>query len=411
MPQIAIIGAGLAGLRCAQILNGAGYEVTLFEGRDRPGGRVATTMVDGFRLDRGFQVLLTAYPEAEAAYDYEALRLRDFDAGALIWTGHGFEKVMDPLRHPRALWSTLTSPVASFPDKLRTAWLRIGVTWPTLEEVMERKEVTTLQALTGRWGFSDTMITRFFRPFLSGITLDPALSASSRQFEFTFRMFALGRAAVPADGMQQLAHELVRGLPDDAIRYGTEARRLDGTVIHLAHESTTAFDAVVVATPQPLAYQLLGIDREVHHRSVHCHYFAAPRPPYSEPLLALNGTGVGPVNNLAVMTNVAPSYGDGRRALVSASVLENHADATPDDVRFHLREWFGDQVGSWEHLETVDVRYALPDQAPPFVRPEASPRHDQGQYLCGDYLGTASLNGALGSGRRAAEAIMQDLPL
>ena len=40
-PHVCVIGAGIAGLRCAEILSRRGMQVTILEGRDRIGGRVS----------------------------------------------------------------------------------------------------------------------------------------------------------------------------------------------------------------------------------------------------------------------------------------------------------------------------------------------------------------------------------
>ncbi|MEM9667041.1 MAG: FAD-dependent oxidoreductase, partial [Bacteroidota bacterium] len=184
MTDVLIIGGGLAGLSCARVLQHQGVSYTLMEASDALGGRVRTDEVDGFLLDRGFQVLLTAYPETERQLDYQRLGLRSFYDGALVFTGRGFQRVADPRRQPSAAWSTLRASVGSVADKLRILRLRQAVTRPPLQTLFERPETSTLDALRTRYGFSDTMIERFFRPFFGGIFLDQSLAASSRMFEF-----------------------------------------------------------------------------------------------------------------------------------------------------------------------------------------------------------------------------------
>src|SRR6056297_3940403 len=95
-----IIGGGLAGLSCATRLAGRGQEFSVVEATDRVGGRVRTDQVDGFHLDHGFQVLLTAYPACRELLDYDALRLQAFEPGALIRHRGGFTKFVDPWRRP-----------------------------------------------------------------------------------------------------------------------------------------------------------------------------------------------------------------------------------------------------------------------------------------------------------------------
>ena len=86
MTDVAIVGAGLAGLTCAQDLTRAGLQCTVVEATDGVGGRVRTDAVDGFLLDRGFQILLSAYPQVKQRLDTAALDIGDFEPGALVRT-------------------------------------------------------------------------------------------------------------------------------------------------------------------------------------------------------------------------------------------------------------------------------------------------------------------------------------
>ena len=95
---VAIVGAGLAGLACATTLHAAGIPVQIFEASNGVGGRVRSDVVDGFTLDRGFQVALTAYPEMHRQLDMAALDLRAFDPGALVWREGKGSEVSDPFR-------------------------------------------------------------------------------------------------------------------------------------------------------------------------------------------------------------------------------------------------------------------------------------------------------------------------
>lgn len=412
MPDVLIVGAGLAGLTCARLLHERGVEVLLLERSDRVGGRVATDEVGGFRLDRGFQVFLTAYPEAEALLDYDALDLRPFYSGALVRTERGFHRLADPMRQPLGGLGTLAAPVGSLADLLRILKLRTGVRAGSPEQLFERPEMTTSEALRRRWGFSEAMVEHFFRPFVAGFSLDPDLRVSSRFFEFTFRMFAEGNAALPAKGMAEIPRQLAAALPASAIRLETPVASVAPGRVRLEDGGEYTAGAVVVAVEGPAAAGLLREVKDPGSRAVTNLYYAADAAPIEEAILVLNGARSGPINNLAVLTNVAPTYAPSGMALVSVSVLGSHWGSDEEverAVRSQLGTWFGKGAERWEHLRSYRIRHALPDQSPPFFsRPPRPARLEAGLFVCGDYRQAGSINGALASGRRAAEAVWEE---
>ena len=170
MTEVVVIGAGLAGLSCTLSLEASGIPVSLLEASDAPGGRVRTDMVEGFLLDRGFQVLPTAYPEAKRLLDYPALQLKNFRPGALVWHGGRFHRFADPFRNFTGAARFLLDPIVPLTDKLRVATLRAHVLRGNCEELFARPERTTrdyLQAVP----FSADIIGRFFEPFFGGVFL------------------------------------------------------------------------------------------------------------------------------------------------------------------------------------------------------------------------------------------------
>ena len=392
-------------------LTTAGLTCRLLESSDRVGGRVATDEIDGFLLDRGFQVFLLAYPEAQAALDYQQLELRRFEPGALVRFQGKFHRLSDPWRRPRHLLATALSPVATLGDKLRIASFRRHATQGSLEELYARPEQRTIDLLREH-GFSGVIIERFFRPFLGGVFLDRELATSSRLCDFVFRMFSLGDAAIPAAGMQQIPRQLAQRLPPGTVELNCPVEAIDDRALVLADGQRLSARAIVMAVEAPAAQVLLGdAVTNTACRSVCCHYFAADRAPLAEPILVLNGDGTGPINNLCVPSQVAPGYAPEERSLVSVTTLDDRlaGDELLLQVRQQLSSWFGSVVDSWQHLMTYDISYALPMQEPPALDPVAKPvMVRDGVFVCGDYLDTASINGAMAAGRRAAQAVLDD---
>ncbi len=413
--DVIVVGGGLAGLACALRLQQEGIEVLVLEGSDRIGGRVRTESVNGFALDRGFQVYLTAYPEGRRVLDLDALRLKPFYPGALVRRGGRFHKVADPWRRPFDALASLASPVGTLGDKLRVRALRRRARGGTIEERMSAPQATALEALRGD-GFSEPMIDAFFRPFLGGVFLERELATSSRMLEFVFRMFAEGDAALPAGGMQAIPEQLALRLPAGAVRTGTVVLAVDREGVTLTGGRRLPSRAVVIATEGPEAARLAGGvlgSAFAPPRGVTCLYFAAPKPPVDEPILVLDGEGRGPVNNLCVPSAVQPTYAPAGASLVSASVLGVPAlgDAALEAaVLEQLMGWFGDLVRRWEHLRTFRIPYALPAATPAELDPPSRPvRLREGLYLAGDHREGPSIQGALVAGRRAAEALIEDL--
>ena len=404
-----IVGGGLAGLACGDLLVQAGQRVLVLEREASPGGRVRTDRTGGFLLDRGFQVLLTAYPEARRRLDYAALRLRSFYHGALVWTGRGLHRVADPLRHPRDAAASLAGPVGTTLDKLRILGLRRRAGAGSVADLFRRPDTTTITALRSL-GFSNALIDLFLRPFLGGIFLERELATSSRMLDFVVRMMAEGDVSLPAAGMGAISDQLAARLPPGALRPGAAVARVDPDSVTLETGERIGARAVVVATEGDVAARLTGRIAAPPARAATTVYYAADRSPVGGPYLILNGVGVGPVNSLCVPSDVAPTYAPHGQALVSASLIGLPAadDAALDaDIRSQLRRWFGTQVDGWRHLRTYRIPWALPDQAPPALEPaERRVQLDGRLFVAGDHRDTGSIHGALVSGRRAAEAVL-----
>jgi len=406
MKDVVIVGAGLAGLTCARRLQAGGADCVVLEGSDAVGGRVRTDMVEGFRLDRGFQVLLTAYPTAKKWLDFERLELKKFSAGARVWCDGTMRRVGDPWREPGALWDTLRAPVGSLADKVRIGTLRAAARRGTMAELFARHETSALAALRAH-GFSERMIERFMRPWLGGVLLDEKLETSSRMLEFVFRMFAEGDTALPAAGMQAIPEQLAAGLTPGTVRLNARVAAVAAGEVRLASGERIEARQIVVATEGAGAADLLPEVVGPAWRAVTAIYFAAKVSPLGEPTLMLNGTGQGRVNNVAVMSDVAPGYAPAGEALISVSVLgESGLDGALLEraVRAELSEWFGAGVTEWKALRSYQLRHALPVRWPLERRTAGTVR--PGVWVAGDYLSTASIQGAMESGEGVAEAIL-----
>lgn len=420
---VIVIGAGLAGLAAAVHLNSCNIPFLLLEASDGVGGRVRTDFVDGFLLDRGFQIFITAYPEAKKLLDYQTLDLRKFYSGARVFYNGQFYTVADPLRHFWDSVKSLANPIGSVVDKLLIGSTRIRVLTKSDEEILSAEEAPTIEFFK-RIGFSDSIIGRFFRPFFGGIFFDRELETTSRLFNFIFKCLALGDNTLPAKGISAIPEQLAARLPSDSILLNSKVVSIDlgeseSPSVRLQNGQVLRSEfGVIVAVEEPEAVKLLagrgGPVPKYPVRSTVCLYFTADRNqiPVRDPVLFLNGSGKGIVNNMFFATNVVPSYGPPDKALVSVSLIGLFEGVSDDELAATVVEelsgWFGEKtVRAWKHLRTYRFGFAQPNQCPP-TDLRKNPKIDAGLFVCGDYLTSATFDGALVSGRRAAEALLKD---
>ena len=410
--DVVVIGAGLSGLAAARQIQQSGLSVVVLESSDAVGGRVRTDNVDGFLLDRGFQVLLTAYPELATQVDMDALDLQAFDPGALVWLqsknggpGKG-HVVSDPFRKPSTLFATTFAPIGSVIDKLRIVVLRLRVLRGAAPNLLRNNDMSTLDALRSA-GFSHRMIKTFFTPLFGGVQLDPQLATSRRMFDIIFRSLSEGQSVLPARGMQALPEQLASHLAHNTVRLNAPVASLDGTTVVLSTGERITSRAVVVATEGPTASKLLDLP-PVQSRTAGCVYFSADSPPNDKKYVILDGSGKGPVLNVALISNIAPSYAPPGKHLIAAALPGVITGDLEQLARKQLREWWGPQVDGWKHLRTYAISHGGPVQSAPFS-PKQRVSLGNGRFVCGDHRDTGSIQGALYSGRRCGEAVVRSL--
>lgn len=399
---MAVVGAGLAGLSCGRTLARSGLRVRLLEASDAVGGRVRTDRVDGFQLDRGFQVFSTAYPELPRQIDVPALQPCRFERAALVHLDGTLWRLDDPRRRPTAVVDALQAPVGGLRDLAPLAAYATSCGYAPASWLKGRTDQAT-RSHWHRWGLSDEVIDRVLAPFFAGLLLEREMSTSSRFTDLMLRTFVTGWSAVPAGGMQRLPEQLADGLE---VTLETRVRQVTGTRVVTGDGRLTA-RAVVVATDASTAAGLLPGLREPSWKGVTTWYHVAPEPPLSTATLVVDPER-SPVDNTVVLTCAAPSYSPDHRALVASSWVHGSGEPPPEpDVRRRLAQLYGTSTSDWEHLATYDLPRALP--AMPAPHPFRRTIRWGGCYVCGDHRDTSSIQGALVSGRRTAQAILTDL--
>ncbi len=422
--MIVIAGAGLAGLTCAKMLVERGQRVLVLEAADQVGGRVRTDFHDdGYRLDRGFQVLFTAYAAAARHLDYEKLKPRRFDPGAIIVKNGKLREIADPLRDPSHLLPSLFNPFISTVDKLRVLGLVAQVMRLSTSDIFsgagqpgEHDEST--EAYLRRLGFSEKgFIDNFVRPFYGGIFLDRSLSTSARMFQFTLKMLATGDTIIPAEGIQSIPEQLASVLPEGSIRLHARVDEVlvnNGRATGVRLTSGEQIDAaqVVIATESKIAEKF--VEKQLPTRSVStlCLYFAGDEQLYEQRKILLNANPDAYVNNAVLLTNIAPTYGPPRKHLLSVTVLGNPSDDDELIARRCLTEmagWFPNaHLNRWQLLAVYRIPFAQFAQPPGVFDDLPNNRTSvEGLYLAGEYTKSSSIQGAMHSGEYAAKEVLQ----
>lgn len=420
-PRVIVVGGGLAGLVATRHLAGAGADATLLERRETVGGRVRSLERDGYRFDRGFQVLFPAYPAVQRELDLEALELRRFTSGATIVRPNHRSVLADPRDAPGSLGATLLNPDVTLGDRLRVArlWWELRGTDPT--EIFDpgRGPDESIGTYLEERGFSEGFRENFVAPFYGGITLDRTLSTSRRVFEYTFRTLAVDGAAVPAAGMGAIPTQLADRVREagGTVETGVDVTSVssDGTVTTADGTSDDA-DAVVVATDPPAARELTGVESiPTDGRGCVTQYYSLPeriRLDTGKRLL-LNGADDEGPNHVVPHSAVAPEYAPDDVTLLSGTYLGD-PDASDAELaertRDALSSWYPERLfGELELVHTDRIPFAQFDQPPGIHDRLPDAREPNGQvYLAGDYTRWSSIQGAMESGREAAKAVLED---
>jgi glycine/D-amino acid oxidase-like deaminating enzyme len=400
--DVVVVGAGLAGLTVARALAGASVDVLLFEAADAPGGRVRTDRQDGLLLDRGFQLLNPSYPEVRRQLDLRALHLRPFRAGLVVSLGGDRQLLGDPRRWPAGAISALTAPVGSPREKLALARWAIEVGFGRTGRIKSAADTSLDEELHRRR--LGVLGEQVLRPFLAGVLADWELETSRRFGELLLRSFVRGTPALPAGGMRAIPDQLASDLPPGVLHCETAVRDVhDGTVA--TDRGTVQTRLIVLAADPRTSCRLAGLPTPAL-RGLTTHYHRADTPPTELPLLHVDGEHRGPVVNTAVISAVAPTYAESG-ALIASTVLGADTSSEPA-ARAHAGLIYGVDPRAWEHVAT----YAIPEALPAVTvgQPLRSSVHVRdGLFVAGDHRDTASIQGAMVSGRRAAEAVLATL--
>ncbi len=402
--MIVIIGAGIAGLTCAKYLKDKGIEALILEASDAVGGRVRTDILGGFKFDRGFQVLLTSYPEAEKLLNYQDLRLKNLPSGARIRNGNEFFVMPNPLKDILAAPQALFSPVGSLFDKFKVLQLNLETRNAAEPNASTQNSDETTLSFLKDFGYSETIVKRFFIPFFRGVFLEKELKTNSSFFKFLYSMFAKGDVVIPAGGMQAIPDQIASHLSLDQIRLDTPVKKNDGKTVYLENGETIEAEKIVIATDASTSAKLLGEESKVKFNGTTCLYFESDSPLKldGEPYLIINSNDNELIDHILPISEIVPGYAPAGKTLISVNIVGNK-QFTTEEVQAELAKWFGNEI-VWRHLRT----YKIPEALPQFFQASATENNlkiNDFTYRCGDYTAYPSLNAAMKTGREVAEML------
>ena len=406
--KIHIIGAGISGLIAAKVLEEHGYHPTILEATKTVGGRVKSDIVEGYTLDHGFQVLLTSYPAAKKYLDFKALDLQELLPGAAIFQKGTSQTIGDPLRKLSLLFPTIFSSIGSVSDKIKILQLNSFLKKKDLKKIFTTPEKTTLHYLQD-FGFSDKIIQQFFKPFFSGIFLEPNLETSSRMFEFVYKMFGNGFAAIPKNGMQAIPNQLFNSLSNTKIQFETRVKEVKNNTLILADDSKIETHFTIIATEASSLISNLT-NQEIAWKSCDTLYFECKNNILKKPIIGLIADENSLINNIFYHTSVATSTKN-KKELVSVTVVKNHElseEKLIEKIENELENFCG--IKNTTFLKRYEIKKALPKLSNlQYKLSHTETQLNSSVFLAGDILLNGSLNAAMIAGEKAALGVIKTL--
>ena len=404
-PSIAIIGAGVSGLTAAITLQKAGYQTTIYEANSFVGGRVYSDTSRSQILDHGFQVMLDAYPAVQEFLDVEALKLRKFVSGSIVFKDGKKYRLGDASRNSSFLWSTIVAGVGSIKDKWLVFSLSRKLKQKSIQEIFASPEVTTLAYLQD-FGFSAKMINSFFKPFYAGIFLETELATSSRMFEFVFKMFTEGNATIPAQGIKAIPEQLAAQLPKESLILDKKVTSVVGNEITFENGEKATSDFTIIATPAGKLVPNLA-NQEQNWHQVTVLYLDTDHTGFDEAIIGLVANEDSLINNFHFLQDVF----DDHKNIISVSVVKKHTlnnEQLTERVIKELREETGIKASSL--IKMFHINKALPqlNSLNNCMHPTETQLTEH-VFLAGDHLSNGSLNAAMLNGKAAAQAVMSKI--
>jgi protoporphyrinogen oxidase len=382
-----VIGAGLAGMSAAITLQKSGAQAAVLEASDRAGGRVATDKIDGFNLDRGFQLINANYSEVKRGNYLDGVAFKVAPRSVGVSTTNGIVKLGDPRNAPLSIFAKATGNLFA-----KAAFIRYLASSPKIDESVEEHLLRT--------GTGD-LYQKVLMPFLQGVFLAEPSQVSAVVGREVIASFIGGKSGVPVGGVAQLVENMARQIKD--LRLNTQVEEVLGDGVITTSGKVFA-DKIILATDLTTAGQLTGAKELGRLTGSTTWYHATEIPPSESAELIVDSENRGPVVNSIVISNLSSDYAPTGQHLISSTTIKHSSES---EVRRHLAKMWGSSTENWRFLAKYEINSALPLFSPGYKK-HVSVENRSNLYRAGDYLESPSQNGALHSGRKAAEQLLID---
>jgi 15-cis-phytoene desaturase len=443
--DVAVVGAGVAGLRCALALADAGLSVTVLEAGAMAGGRAASWADEatGLQVDTGPHVLTTEHRNFLAM-----LRRLDTD-GQVTWQPRPMITLHDArgvLRMPSPRW--LPPPLHGLPLlpraltrlSLADGWSHRRIAWRAArlsERTLRELDVDDAHAFLREMGVRPKAIEWFWRSAVLSLLNVPLEQCSAASMMRVFRLM-LGRGGYhfgfPQVGLAQLfapgaARAVVRS--GGQVLFGARVRRLrveGGKLEALEMEDglTVRTARCVLALPPQEVARLAGPHDALQSLANTARYFKpAPyistyvwydRPVTQERFWARAWSPQGLNTDFYDLARIRPALA-GRNSVIACNAIGPMARGDWDDARIveHTLGEIAEFAPMARQARVVHARVHRTPMGIPQMRPGTEALRPQpatgveGLWLAGDWCDTAlpcSMESAARSGALAAEALL-----
>jgi phytoene dehydrogenase-like protein len=381
--EVLVVGAGLAGLSAAITLQSAGVDVRVIESSDRAGGRVASDVIDGFICDRGFQLINAKYP---ALQELDVIKELDFiPAPRVIEVSLGEKR--HPIGDPRqAPWTVFNRETGSIPEKVALLRFIVG---------KAKQDQSIAEALRS----AGTCYDRVLRPFLQGVFLTDPENVDAVYGRSIIKSFVNGLPGLPSAGVGELPKALAKRVENIVYRSQVESIK-QGSV--RTNQGTFTAEKILIATDATTATQLLGLAEVPRMAGCITWYHATSNNPSGNGHLVVDGQRRGPIINTVVISDISKNYAPTGQNLISTTTDLN---VTESDVRRHLAILWGTSTHGWQFIAKYEIPAALPIHNVGRDLSQEMKINDH-HFVAGDHRTVPSQQGALFSGRLAAELIL-----